>query len=294
MAQVQQTQTVSSYHRGFSRYRLSQALTRILLYALLIVVGIVWALPFVWITISSLKPESDILTYPIKWIPNPVTFEHYIAVLSRFPLLQWFWNSVIVSTVTVVVSTTAVCLGAYALACMRFRGRNFIYLSILASFLLPAEVTLVPLYLGFNRLHLLNSYFSLISVGIADAFNLFLLTQFFQVFPVELEEAARIDGCSRLGVLWRILLPVSRPALITVILFRFFATWNDFTWPLIAIDSDTYRTLPVGIVTFIARSMGIYYGVVMSGAVLACIPALIIFFFLQRYFVQGIATTGIK
>lgn len=293
MAQSQQARTAKPY-RSFSRYRFSQAATRLLLLVLLIVVAIVWAIPFVWITVSSIKPESEILTYPVRWLPNPVTFEHYAAVLSRFPLPRWFLNSVIVSTITVVVSTVAVCLGAYALARMRFRGRNFIYLTILASFLLPAEVTLVPLYLGFSKLRLLNSYFSLISVGIADAFNLFLLTQFFQTFPVELEEAARIDGCSRLGVLWRILVPISRPALVTVILFRFFATWNDFTWPLIAIDSDAYRTLPVGIVTFIARSMGIYYGVVMSGAVLACIPALIIFFFLQRYFVQGIATTGIK
>ncbi len=293
MAQYEHAHTANP-HRGYSRYRLSRAARRVLLIALLFVVAVIWALPIVWITISSLKPESDILTYPIQWIPNPITVEHYVAVLSRFPLARWFLNSVIVSTVTVVVSTAAVCLGAYALARMRFRGRNVVYLTILASFLLPAEVTLVPLYLGFSKLGLLNSYFSLISVGIADAFNLFLLTQFFQTFPVELEEAARIDGCSRLGVLWRILLPVSRPALVTVILFRFFATWNDFTWPLIAIDTDAYRTLPVGIVTFIARSMGIYYGVVMSGAVLACIPALIIFFFLQRYFVQGIATTGIK
>lgn len=293
MAQYQHTRTAGPFH-GYSRYRFSKVVRRVFLVILLIVVAIVWAVPFVWITVSSLKPESDILTYPIKWIPNPITFEHYFAVLGRFPLARWFLNSVIVSTTTVVVSTAAVCLGAYALARMRFRGRNVVYLTILASFLLPPEVTLVPLYLGFSKLRLLNSYFSLISVGIADAFNLFLLTQFFQTFPVELEEAARIDGCSRLGVLWRILVPISRPALITVILFRFFATWNDFTWPLIAIDSDAYRTLPVGIVTFIARSMGIYYGVVMSGAVLACIPALIIFFFLQRYFVQGIATTGIK
>jgi multiple sugar transport system permease protein len=187
-----------------------------------------------------------------------------------------------------------VCLAAYALARMRFWGRNVVYIIILASFLLPHEVMLVPLYLGFSELRLLNSYFSLIAVGIADAFNLFLLTQFFTTFPTELEDAASIDGSSRLGVLWRILVPLAKPALITIVLFRFFATWNDFTWPLIAINSDAYRTLPVGIVTFVARSMGMHYGVIMASAILACLPALIVFAFLQRYFVQGITTTGLK
>ena len=275
-------------------YRFIYILGRIVLISLLILIAMIWAIPFAWILVSSIKPESEILTYPVRWIPNPVTFEHYAGVLNRFPLLGWLLNSAIVSVATVTISTTVVSLGAYALARMRFRGRTVIYLVILGSFLLPGEVMLVPLYLGFNKFHLLNSYFTLISVGIADAFNLFLLTQFFQTFPDELEDAAYIDGCSRLDILWRILMPLSKPALITIILFRFFATWNDFTWPLIAIDSDAYRTLPVGIVTFIARSMGMYYGIVMSGAVLACLPALFIFFFLQRYFVQGIVTTGIK
>ena len=229
------------------------ALTNAVLFILLMIVAIIWAVPFVWIVVSSLKPESQILTYPVRWIPNPVTFEHYIGVLSRFPLPRWFLNSVIVSVTTVAISTTIVCLGAYPLARMRFHGRNVVYIVILGSFLLPGEVTLVPMYLAFSKLKLLNSYFSLISVGLADAFNLFLLTQFFKTFPEELEDAARIDGCNRLQVLWRILVPLSKPALVTVILFRFFSTWNDFTWPLIAIDSDAYRTLPVGIVTFIAR-----------------------------------------
>ncbi len=146
--------------------------------------------------------------------------------------------------------------------------------------------------LSLNRLF----SFSLIVVGIADAFNLFLLTQFFRTFPEELEEAARIDGCSRLGILWRILLPLSKLALVTIILFSFFASWNSFTWPLICVNTDAHRTLPVGIVTFIARSgaWSLFYGVIMSSAILACIPGLVVFFLLQRYFVQGIATTGIK
>jgi len=291
-----------SYHqtrRGMmsgASYRRRNVVVEGLLYVVLAVVAIVWAVPFLWILVSSLKPEENILTYPIRWVPNPITLDNYVGVIRRFPLPKWFLNSVIVSGTTVLISTVVVCLGAYALARMRFRGRNVVYLVILSSFLLPAEVTLVPMYLAFSKLRILDSYFSLISVGIADAFNLFLLTQFFQTFPQELEEAALIDGCNRLRILGKILLPLSKPALVTIILFRFFATWNDFTWPLIVIDSDAHRTLSVGIVTFIARSgtWSLFYGVIMAAAVLASVPGLTTFSLLQRYFVQGITTTGIK
>lgn len=299
MASIQEIVEVKqpfSRIRSLNRYILSRWIFHFVQYTLMILVALVWSVPFVWIVVSSLKVEGKILTYPVVWIPDPLTFEHYTSVLNRFPLLEWFLNSAIVSGTTVLISTSVVCLGAYAFARMKFRGRNFLYMAILTSFLLPGEVTLVPLYLGFSKLGNLDSYFSLISVGIADAFNLFLLTQYFKTFPPELEEAALIDGSNRLGILKNILLPLSRPALITVILFKFFSTWNDFTWPLIAINSDAHRTLPVGIATFVARSgsMSIYYGIIMAGAILACIPALIIFFSLQRYFIQGIATTGLK
>lgn len=286
----------ASKSRSPFRFRLNHIVQRFLMYTLCFIVAIVWLVPLLWIVVSSVKPERYILTYPVRWIPNPATFEHYSRVLSRFPLPQWFLNSVIVSGSTVLISTVVVCLGAYALGRMQFRGRNVIYLVIMTSFLLPGEVTLVPMFLIFSKLRILDSYFSLISVGIADAFNLFLLTQFFQTFPVELEDAARIDGCSRLSILGRILLPLAKPALVTIILFKYFGTWNDFTWPLIAISSNAHRTLSVGIVTFIARSgvWSTFYGVIMAGAVIACIPGLVVFFFLQKYFVQGIATTGIK
>lgn len=296
MTSITHAQATRENHIGFSRYHLSRIARRLLLYTLLVVVAVVWSIPFLWIVVSSLKPEKNILTYPVRWIPNPFTVENYREILNRFSIDQWLLNSFIVSFSTVLLSMVAVCLGAYALARMEFRGRQFIYMLILTSFLLPTEVTLVPMFLAFSKLKILDSYFSLISVGIADAFNLFLLTQFFQTFPKELEDAARIDGCNHLGVLWHILLPLSKPALVTAALFSFFTSWNNFTWPLIAVDSDAHRTLPVGIATFIAAAEGwaTFYGVIMAGAVIACIPGLIAFFLLQRYFVQGIATTGIK
>lgn len=277
-------------------YRTLNALRKVLLYALLLAVGLIWSVPFVWTLVSSLKLEKYIQTYPVNWIPNPATLEHYWAVMQRSGLPKWFFNSVIVSASTLALSLIVVILGAYALGRMKFRGRNFIYWGILASFLLPTEVTLVPLFLGFAKLKLLDSYFSLISVGIADAFNLFLLTQFFQAFPSDLEDAAWMDGCSRLGFIWNILLPLSKPALVTVILFNFFTSWNNFMWPLIATGSDAHRTMPVGIALIVTRTgaLSTSYGMVMAGAVIACLPGLIVFFFLQKYFVQGITMVGIK
>lgn len=277
-------------------YRTINVLRKVLLYALLLVVGLIWSVPFVWTAVSSLKLEKNIQAYPINWIPNPATLEHYWGVIQRSGLPRWFFNSVIVSAGTLVLSLIVVILGAYALGRMKFRGRNLIYWTILASFLLPTEVTLVPLFLGFSKLKLLDSYFSLISVGVADAFTLFLLTQFFQAFPSELEDAAWMDGCSRLGFIWNILLPLSKPALVTVTLFNFFTSWNNFMWPLIATGSDAHRTMPVGIAQIVVRTgaLSTSYGMVMAGAVIACLPGLIVFAFLQKYFVQGITLTGIK
>jgi len=296
MASPTNAQAVRRPYKTIRYFRLSRTVQRLLLYVLMIVVSVAWAVPFLWILVSSFKLEENILTYPVRWIPIPFTLDSYRNVLSRFPIDQWALNSFIVSFSTVLLSMVVVCLGAYALARMEFRGRKVIYMVILASFLLPTEVTLVPLFLAFSKIKIVDSYFSLISVGIADAFNLFLLTQFFRTFPEELEDAARMDGCSPLRILWHIMLPLSKPALITAALFSFFTSWNNFTWPLIAVGSDAHRTLPIGIATFIAAAEGwaTFYGTIMAGAILSCIPGLLAFFVLQKYFVQGIATTGIK
>jgi ABC-type glycerol-3-phosphate transport system permease component len=187
---------------------------------------------------------------------------------------------------------------AYAFARMRFRGQQWVFLLILSTILVPVHITIVPLFIGLAKLKLTDTYFSLIMPTVANGFGVFLLRQFFQNIPQELEEAATIDGASRLGILIRVILPLSRPAVTAVAIFMFILSWNDFMWPLIVTNSDATRTLPVGLAASLGGTVGgqaiSYYGMSMAGAVLATVPALLIFLLLQRYFVQGIALTGLK
>jgi multiple sugar transport system permease protein len=184
---------------------------------------------------------------------------------------------------------------------MEFFGKRIVFLGILATMLIPVEATMVPLYLGLANLKILTTdfgtYMSLIFPVVANAFGLYLLTQFFQGIPKDLEDSARIDGCTELGIWWRIILPLSGPALTATAIFTFMASWNNFVWPFIITSNDATRTLPAGLATAfggITGSSSVQYGMVMAGAVLATLPPIIIFIALQRYFVQGISMTGIK
>ena len=160
--------------------------------------------------------------------------------------------------------------------------------------LLPGEILLVPLFLGLSKLRIVDSYFSLSVPAAANAFGVFLMMQFFRTIPVELEEAGRLDDCNRFGLLWRIFLPLSGPALATVAIFTFVRSWNEFFWPLIVTHSDATRTLPVGLATFVGRGLSLNFGIIMSSAVVATVPAIFFFLLLQRYFVRGISTTGLR
>jgi len=270
-------------------------LRRTLLYILMITVAVLWGAPLLWMIVTSLKPDSEIFSYPINWIPKAPTLEYYFRLFERFPLLLWFRNSLIVASITTSLSLVVDILAAYPLARIPFRGRRIVLLIILSTFLLPREILLVPLFLGLSRAGISDSYFSLAVPAAANAFGVFLLTQFFQTIPMELEDAALIDGCSRLRFLWRILVPLSGPALASVAIFTFVGSWNEFFWPLIVTNSDATRTVPVGLATLVAGAgMGQRFGIIMAAAVTATLPAAAFFLLLQRYFVRGIATTGLK
>jgi multiple sugar transport system permease protein len=215
---------------------------------------------------------------------------------------RWFVNSAIIAAVTALLSVLVDALGAYALARMTFFGKRIVFLGILATMLIPVEATMVPLYLGLARLRVLTTdfgtYASLIMPVVANAFGLYLLTQFFQGIPQDLEDAGRIDGCTDFGIWWRIFIPLSAPALAATAIFAFMASWNNFVWPFIVSNNDLTRTLPAGLATVFGGITGspssVRYGMVMAGAVLATLPPVVVFIALQRYFVQGIAMTGIK
>ena len=280
---------------GFIEVRL---LVRAGLYLLMGVVLVLWVGPLLWLASTSLKPEGQILSLVPRWIPQVFTLENYRDVLEKYQLIRWGANSLMVAAGATVLGLAFSVPAAYAFARMRFRGQQWLFLLILSTILVPVHITIVPLFIGLAKLKLTDTYFSLIMPTVANGFGVFLLRQFFQNIPQELEEAATIDGASRLGILIRVILPLSRPAVTAVAIFMFILSWNDFMWPLIVTNSDATRTLPVGLAASLGGTVGgqaiSYYGMSMAGAVLATVPALLIFLLLQRYFVQGIALTGLK
>ncbi len=272
-------------------------------YVLLIVITVLFAVPVVWMFSTALRPEGTVRQYPIQLLPPDLTFENFQNAIDSYPALgRWFTNSLLVAAITSALSVLVDSLGAYALARMEFFGKRVVFIGILATMLIPVEATMVPLYLGLARLKILTTdfgtYASLILPVVANAFALYLLTQFFQSIPKDLEDSARIDGATDFGIWWRIILPLSGPAITTAVIFTFMASWNNFVWPFIVTSTDATRTLPAGLATVFGGITGnpssVRYGVVMAGAVLATLPPILVFLVLQRYFVQGISMTGVK
>lgn len=274
---------------------ISKILRTIVLYILLFAVIVFWIIPIVWMLLTSIKTNAEIFHFPIVWLPAHATLQSYQELFTSYPVFSWFQNSIIVAIATTILTVIVDALAAYPLARMRFHGRRVIMIIILATFLLPTEILLVPQFIGLSHLGISDSYLSLVLPLVANAFGVFLLVQFFQSIPTELEEAALIDGSTRAGFFWRILLPLTKPALVSVAIFAFMGSWNNFFWPLIVTNSDTTRTLPVGLSVLVAGSgMAMQYGTLMAAAAVATIPALLVFIALQRYFVKGIATVGLK
>jgi ABC-type glycerol-3-phosphate transport system permease component len=268
-------------------------------YILLVLVIVFTLAPIVWMTSTSLKPESDIVTIDIQWIPKRVTLENYINVLTQFDILRWMFNSLFVSTMATLLALLLSSLAGYALARMEFLGRNTIFLLIISMLFIPMQIAVVPLFLLFSSVNLVDNYLALILPIGANVTPVFLMRQFFLNIPGELEDAARVDGASDWRIWATIVMPLARPALIAVAIITFLSTWNSFFWPLIVTQTDASRTLPVGIAQFMSLRPGMSmsaqaYGKSMAGAVLASIPPILVFFALQRYFIEGISKTGLK
>ncbi len=261
--------------------------------ALFWLAAILWIAPVLWMISTSLKPETLVMTLVPQWIPPVVTLENYGRALQKAPILLWFSNSVTIAVLSTGLVLLADAMAAYAFARIRFAGNRLLFVITLCTMMVPSQVTLIPLYLLFNSFNLLNTLVAVILPRAAAAIGVFMLRQFFLGVPVELEDAARIDGCSRYGIFWRIILPLARPAMAALGIFTFVWSWNDYLWPLITLSSKEMYTLPIGIATLVgyfARD----YGMLMAGAIIASIPTFIVFLFFQREFIQGITTSGLK
>ena len=266
---------------------------RAFLYALVIVIALVMLAPFLWMLSASLKLNRDVFSFPIQWIPAEPRWQNYVDIWTKIPLALFIWNTAKITIAVTILQLLTSSFAAYAFAKLRFPGRDALFLGYIATIAMPWQVYMVPQFLLMRELGLHNTHMALILLQAFTAFGVFLMRQFYQSIPDELCEAARIDGMNEYQIWWRIMLPLSKPALSTLTIFTFVSTWNDFLGPLIYLTKTELKTIQIGLRMFISQYPA-EYGLIMAASVVALIPVLVVFLALQRFFVEGIATSGLK
>lgn len=297
MATSVKPQTLAARQEANTKRRRNnrRILQHVITYVLLVLVALFIILPMLWMLSTSFKPKSEWFLQQIYWIPKRFTWQNYAQLLDSpdTPIGTWFLNSLGVSTVSTILTLILDSLAAYAYARMEFPGRKIIFTVMLATLFMPGLMFLIPNFLTIYNLGLLNTYTAVILPGLAGVFGVFFLSQFFQSLPKELEEAANIDGANTFQTFFKVVLPLSKPALATLAVITFLASWNDFLWPLLVLQDPNLMTLPPGLST-LQSSYVTLYGPTMAGAVIVAIPVLIIYIALQRFIVQSVASTGLK
>jgi multiple sugar transport system permease protein len=249
--------------------------------------------PFFWMLSTSLKGASEVMVYPPNLIPRVARFQNYLDIWDKAPFDRYFFNSVVVTTAIMAGEVATSVLAAYAFSKIPFPGREKLFLAFLGTLMIPNIVTLVPAFVIVHRLNWIDSYLGLIVPEMATAYGIFLLRQFFMTIPQELDDAAEIDGLSRWGALVRIYIPLSTAPLLALAIISFINNWNNFFWPLVVTNADTMRTLPVGLRFFMEGEGAGEWQYLMVAATIISVPPLVVFLALQRFFVRGIAMTGI-
>lgn len=264
------------------------------LYLVLSAIALLMLMPLLWLVSTSLKSGSEnIFQYPPQLIPQSPTLQNFVTVWRANPFGRYLWNSSLVALLTVGLNLLFCALAAYPLARLKFQGRDAIFTAIVATILIPFQIVMIPLYVLTVQLGLRNTYLGVIFPALASAFGIFLLRQAFLGVPKELEEAARMDGCSELGIWWHVMLPAIRPALLTLAIFVFIGSWSDFLWPLIVLDRPEMYTLPLG-VAFLGGTDSLDWRLIAAGSVISILPVLILFAFVQRYIVATDISSGVK
>jgi multiple sugar transport system permease protein len=274
-------------------YRLGRRLVRIVLYLLLILGALVMIIPFAWMISTSLKTGQFVLTMPPQLIPKPVTLDSYTRLFELYPIGRMLFNSLFVACLTTLGQLLTCSMAAYAFARLKFRGHNLVFLLYLATLMVPTQVTITPLFILMRIFGWINTYQGLIMPGVFSAFGTFMLRQAFLTIPLEYEESAYLDGASPLTIFLHIILPLSKPALATLTVFAFMASWNAFLWPLFIVREQTLMTLPVGLATLQGRWLT-EWNLVMAGTVITVLPMLLLYLFAQKYLVQGFVMSGLK
>lgn len=285
----------SSVPRSRSGYALRRVLGKTLVYALCLVGSAAMLFPLLWLLRSSVMDLGQIFIFPPEWVPDPWRLQNYPEALTTIPFLRYFVNTMLILVPGVLGTVITATLAAYGFSRLRWPGRDLVFNVLLSTLMLPYAVTLIPTFLLWARLDLVNTFWPLIVPAWfgGGIFNIFLLRQFFRGLPRDLDEAAIIDGANPLQVLWFIIVPLSRPALITVAIFSALGAWNDFLGPLIYLNDSRNFTLALGLAEF----TGLYssqWHLLMAASTVVIAPVVVVFFFAQRYFIEGIALTGSK
>lgn len=287
----QNTTPQASWMASKSRQKL---IGNIVIYTILFVGAAVLMIPLFWMASTSVKPQDQIYTYPIVWIPREIVWENYPGVFENIAFGRFLWNSTVISFFGIIGNLLGSSLAAYGFARFRFPGRTILFIILLSTMMVPLWVTMIPTFIIFKELGWLNTYLPLLVPHFfAQPFYTFLLRQFFLGIPKEMDEAARIDGASTLRIFWQIYLPLSNAALITVAIFSFFYHWNELLMPLIYLQSQDKFPVALGIASFVSDQTQ-NFALMMAAALIAMAPLLILFFFAQRLFMQGVVMTGVK
>ena len=266
---------------------------RFILYAVLIALAVLMLIPFAWMLSASLKLDKDVFIFPIEWIPKNPRWQNYVDIWTKIPLSKFVLNTTKLTIIVTLLQLLTSSFAAYAFAKLDFKYKNLLFMAYISTIAMPWQVYMVPQFIMMRGLGMNDSHMAIICLQAFSAFGVFMMRQFYQGIPDELCEAARIDGMSEYKIYSKIMLPLSKPALSTLTIFTFVATWNDFLGPMIYLKTETKKTLQIGLRMFISQYSS-EYGLIMAASVLSLIPGLIVFLSLQKYFVEGIAATGVK
>jgi len=290
---VQKVRVIPASSRSI---RLRKLFAPVLTHIVLIAIAALFVVPFLWLVVTSLKPLNQVFTDPPQWIPQPVMWQNYVEALTSpgFPFVQLLSNTLYYAGLSTIGVTFSSAMVAYAFARMEFWGRDLLFAITLATMMIPSIVTLIPTYILFRKIGWVGTYAPLIvPYFLGGAFNIFLLRQFMMTIPWDLSDAAYVDGAGDFMILWKIMFPLIKPALLVVALFHFLFAWNDFLGPLIYLDNPSKYPLVLGLYAFQTRH-GVQWNLMMAASLAVTFPLLVLFFAAQRYFIEGITLTGIK
>lgn len=264
-------------------------------HAVLILFGLIFVLPMYWMVSTALKPDAEMFMMPPKWIPSTLIWDRFPHAFTYVPFALYMWNTTYITLYNVVATLVSCTLVAYSFGVLQWKGRDFLFYVLIATMILPYQVTLIPQYIIFSKIHWVNTFLPLtFPAWFGTPFLIFLMRQFFMTIPVDLVDAANMDGANDLTILWRIYVPLSVPALATAAIFTFMWNWNDFLGPLIYLSNPKLFTLSLGLYNFIGNVARTDWGLLLAASTMITVPPVILFFFAQRTFIEGISMTGIK